>query len=373
MEKRDFYDVLGVNRGASKEEIRKAYRSLARRYHPDVNPGDPGAEKRFKEISEAYQVLSDDSKRSAYDRFGHEGLSGAGMDFGFSDFGFGGFSDIFDTFFGGRGARRARPAGPARGADLRYDMTISLADAAFGTEEQLSAPDLVECEKCRGTGSRSGAHRVACSTCAGTGEVRRARQTVFGQFVNITTCPDCRGEAKVVPDPCGECRGAGFVRGERKVLIKVPPGVASGTRLRLMGEGEPGEHGGPRGDLYVFVSVREHGLFRRDGENLHCEAPISFFQAALGDEIEVPTLYGAEKIRIPPGTQNGARFRLRGKGMPVLKSPQRGDLIVSVSVQVPRRLSRKQKELLTEFAREDGEESLRPQKSFFKRFKDLLD
>lgn len=368
MEKRDYYEVLGVGRGASKGDIRKAYRRLARQYHPDVNPDNPEAEQKFKELSEAYQVLSDDGKRAQYDRFGHEGLGGAGG-FGFEDFGFG---DIFDVFFGG-GRGRAAARGPARGTDLRYDKRIHLFDAAFGAEEEITIPGLEQCGKCEGTGSRSGSATVACSLCNGAGEIRQARRTVFGQFVNVTTCQNCGGTGRIVPDPCPACQGSGQVRGERKVMVKVPPGVETGTRLRLSGEGEPGERGGPRGDLYIFITVEEHDFFKREGEYVYCEIPVSFAQAALGDEIEVPTLYGTEKLGIPPGTQTGAQFRLRNKGMPILRSGYRGDQIVRLKVQVPKKLNKKQKDLLREFAETSGDELHRPQKKFFDRFRDLFE
>ena len=370
MEKGDYYEVLGLGRNASKEEIRSAYRKKARLLHPDVNPGNPHAEEQFKEISEAYQVLSDDSRRAAYDRFGHASVSSsAGFD-GFSDFGFGGFGDLFDMFFGTRRTGREREV--RRGNDLRFDMTISLHDAAFGTEEEVEIPDLVECKNCHGTGSRSGSHQVTCSTCRGTGEMRQARQTVFGQFINIITCPECRGAGRVVPDPCSACRGEGLVRGSRKVLVKIPPGIDTGTRLRLRGEGEIGERGAPRGDLYIFINVEEHEFFKRAGEDIHCEVPVSFVQATLGDEIEVPTLRGEEKLRIPPGTQSGAKFRLRHKGMPLLHSTRRGDQIIAVHVLVPERLTPRQKELLHEFEKSGGDETVKPQKGFFKQFKDLF-
>ncbi|MEW6201152.1 MAG: molecular chaperone DnaJ [bacterium] len=374
MEKRDYYDVLGIHRNAAKEEIRRAYRQKARLLHPDVNPDNPEAAEQFKEVSEAYQVLSDDSRRAAYDRFGHAGVSSTGVGFdGFGDFGFGGFGDLFDIFFGGSRGRRSGEPRVRQGNDLRYDMTISLYDAAFGTEEEVEIPDMVKCEGCQGTGSRSGTHRVTCSTCRGTGEMRQAQQTVFGQFVNITTCYECRGSGEVVPDPCSACRGEGFVRGARKVLVKIPAGIDTGTRLRLRGEGELGERGGPRGDLYIFITVEEHKFFKRAGEDIHCEVPVSFIQAALGDEIEVPTLRGVEKLRILAGTQSGAKFRLRNKGMPLLHSARRGDQIVTVRVVVPERLTARQKELLQDFATSIGDEIVKPQKSFFSRFKELFD
>lgn len=372
-EKQDYYETLGVPRNATADDMKKAYRRLARQYHPDVNPDNPSAEAMFKEVSEAYQVLTDDEKRAAYDRYGHEGLSGAGM--GGMDFGGFGFGDIFDMFFGegtrGRGRTAAR--GPRRGSDLRYDKSITIFDAAFGTEEEITIPDLADCPTCKGTGSRSGAPPVNCPACKGAGEIRNVRRTAFGQFVNVSPCIQCAGSGRSISDPCQECRGSGRVRGERKVAVKVPPGVSTGTRLRLSGEGEAGERGSARGDLYIFITVREHEFFKREGEHVFCEIPVSFVQLALGDDVEAPTLWGTEKLTIPAGTQSGMQFRLRGKGMPVLRGGHRGDQIVQLKVQVPKKLTSKQKQILKDFAVESGEDVHRPQKNFFNRFRDIFD
>lgn len=379
MARRDFYEVLGVKHDASADDIRKAYRSLARKLHPDVN-ADEGAEAQFKDVSEAYQILSDPEKRRVYDAYGFEGLAGAGAN-GFGDFGFGGFGDLFDMFFGGGGGggrRTSRRQGPARGSDLRYDMEISFFDAVFGTEVEIEIPAIVDCEKCDGSGSATKASPVTCDRCGGTGEVRHAQRTPFGQLVNVVTCPHCHGAGRVAQDPCRECRGVGKVRSARKVEVKVPGGVDTGQRLRLMGEGEPGDIGGQRGDLYVFINVAEHEFFKRDGQNIHCEIPISFVQAALGADVLVPTLdnhekkTSFEKLKIPAGTQTGATFRLREKGVPSLRGGRRGDQYVTVRVLVPKDMSSKQKKILEEFAQEAGEEVRAPQKSFFGRIKDMM-
>ena len=370
MAKRDFYEVMGVPRTATQEELKKAYRQLARKLHPDVNPGDARAEERFKEVSEAYQALSDEQKRAVYDRYGHEGLSGRGT--GGDGFGFGGFTDIFDMFFGGGGRGGGRPHGPARGSDLRYEIEISFRDAAFGKDAEIEIPSLTNCEKCKGTGSASGASPARCSRCGGTGEFRQSRQTLFGQMVNVQTCPSCRGTGTEIQDPCHSCRGTGRTRIAKKLRVSIPAGVDSGQRLRLTGEGEPGERGGPRGDLYVEIYIREHEFFKRDGQDVFCEIPISFTQAALGDDIDVPTLYGNHAIKIPPGTQTGSAFRLRGMGFPHLRGMHKGDQHVVMKVVTPDKLSAKQKKILTEFAEESGDEISRPQKKILKKLKEMF-
>lgn len=381
MSKRDYYEVLGVSRDASEEEIKKAYRRLARQYHPDVNKDDPKAEEKFKEISEAYKVLSTPELRAQYDRFGHaafDGTQGAGPgQGGFDPFegfggfgGFGGFDDIFDMFFGGGTERRAR-GGPRKGADLRYDLELSFEQAVFGYEAEIEVPRTEECDRCRGTKAEPGTPIRDCPQCGGSGEVRQARQTPFGQFVNVQPCGRCRGEGKVVETPCRECRGSGTVHRRRTIKVKIPPGVDDGHRLRLAGEGEAGMGGGPPGDLYVFITVQPDDFFERQGNDLHCEVPISFVQAALGDEIEVPTLGGTAKLKVPEGTQSGTRFRLRGHGVPDPRGYGRGDQYVLVRVVTPTRLSPKQRELLKEFARAGGDE-VPEGKRFFDRVKDAL-
>lgn len=348
--RRDYYEVLGLGRDASTEEIKKAYRRLARQYHPDANKDDPQAAQKFSEITEAYDVLSDADKRARYDRFGHAGVGdGAGAGEGFGDFGFG---DLFDMFFGGGGGRRR---GPQRGADLRYDMSISFEEAVFGVEKEITIPRTEACDNCAGSGSRPGTYPSTCSTCGGTGQVQAVQNTPFGRFVNVATCAACRGQGRIITDPCPVCRGQARVRKQRKVTVRVPAGVDSDSRLRLSGEGEAGEPGAPPGDLYVVIRIQPHPVFRRDGDDVYCEVPISFAQAALGTEIEVPTLEGPVQLKIPEGTQTGTSFRLKGKGVPRLRGFGRGDQYVKVAVVVPKNLNQKEKDLLRQWAQLRGE------------------
>lgn len=376
MDKRDYYEVLGVSRNATSDEIKKAYRKLARKYHPDATPGDKDAEAKFKEISEAYVVLSDPEKRAGYDRFGHAGADGQGFG-GFEGFGdFGGLGDIFEMFFGG-GGRTRRRTGPERGQDIRTDMEISLEEAAFGLEREVKVPRVETCGTCGGSGAAAGSKPKTCLACAGTGQVQFTQSTPFGRIVQSRTCDRCRGTGQVIEKPCPTCRGAGSVRKTRSIKVKVPPGVDNGSRLRLAGEGEAGTRGGPPGDLYVYIHVKQHKLFRREGDDLICEIPLSFVQAALGDEIDVPTLEGKEKLKIPEGTQPGTVFRIRGKGVPHLSGFGRGDQHVRIKVMIPGKLSEKQKELLREFARLDNGESVQGKgqagdKSFFEKMKDAF-
>lgn len=372
--KRDYYEVLGVSRDASPEEIKKAYRKLARQYHPDANPGDKTAEERFKEIAEAYEVLSDPEKRANYDRFGHAGVNGqgfGGFGEGFGGFGtdFGGFGDLFDIFFGG--ATRAR-RGPQKGADVRVDLEISFKEAAFGVEKDIRVMRVEECDHCGGTGAAPGSAPKKCPVCQGTGQVQFSQSTPFGRIMQTHTCDRCRGTGRIIEKPCGACNGSGLVRRPRTIHVKIPAGVDTGTRLRVPGEGEAGLRGGPRGDLYVYISVRPHRFFRREGNDVICEVPISFAQAALGDEIEVPTLDGTAKIRVPEGTQHGTEFRLRGKGIPDLNGYGRGDQFVRVKVVTPTRLSERQKQLLREFAATFGENPSGEAKGFFEKVKDAF-
>lgn len=373
MAKRDYYEVLGVARNASADEIKKAYRKLARQYHPDANPDDPDAEAKFKEISEAYVVLSDPEKRANYDRFGHAGVDGQGFG-GFGGFGdFGGLGDIFEMFFGGGTRRRT---GPERGPDIRTDLEITLKEAAFGLERDIKIPRVETCSTCGGTGAAAGTRPRTCPACDGTGQVQFAQSTPFGRIVQSRTCDRCRGTGQVIEKPCPTCHGAGQVRKSRSIKVKVPPGVDNGTRLRLAGEGEAGLRGGPPGDLYVYIHVKPHRFFKREGDDLICEVPISFAQAALGDELEVPTLEGSTRLRIPEGTQTGTVFRIKGKGIPHVNGYGRGDQHVRVKVVTPSKLSERQKELLKEFARLGGEQLQSPgytgEKSFFEKMRDAF-
>ncbi len=369
--KKDYYEVLGVSRDAEQDEIKKAYRKLARKYHPDRNPDDPGAADKFKEITEAYKVLSDPHKRAQYDRHGHAGMEGA--DFGdFGDFSqdFSGFEDIFDMFFGGREARTSRR--PRRGADLQYRMTLKFEEAAFGGEKEIKIPRIENCPDCQGSGSQAGSHPETCPQCGGQGEMRFRHQTAFGSFVQTRPCDRCRGQGQVVTDPCKTCQGQGQVRRQRNLKVNIPPGVDTGHKLRMAGEGEAGPNNGPPGDLYIVIEVEEHPIFKREGSNLYCEVPISVVQAALGDEIKVPTLEGKVSLKIPPGTQPDRRFRLKNKGLQDVQGYGRGDLFIKARVVIPEKLNRKQKELLEEFARISGEELNPEQKSFLEKVRDAF-
>lgn len=374
--KRDYYEVLGVGKGASPEEIKKSYRQLARKYHPDVNK-EPDAEDKFKEINEAYEILSDDQKRGMYDRFGHAGVGGAGGFGGFQDFG--GFRDPFEIFeevFGGLGgfsrSRRQR-GGPRRGADLRYEMTLEFEEAVFGVEKEIEVPRQETCNTCNGNGVEPGTSPIRCPECNGTGEIRR--QTGF--FINIGTCPRCQGRGEIITSPCRECRGQGRIVKTRRLSVKVPAGVDNGTQIRLSGEGESGTLGGPPGNLYVVVRVKPHDYFRRNEETIHLELGINITQAALGDEVEVPTLDGKEMMTIPAGTQTGDTIRLRGKGVPRLRrdgsNMGRGDQIVTLQVRTPTNLTKEQRHLLLELGKTlDREVIPQKEKSFFDRIRDAL-
>jgi molecular chaperone DnaJ len=368
--KRDYYEVLGVERSADAEQLKRAYRALALKYHPDRNPDDPHAEEKFKEASEAYAVLSDPDKRRAYDRFGHEGV-GAGA--GFQDFGdLGAFGDVlndlFGDFFGTRGGGPRRRGRGRRGADLRYQLEIELRDVLEGKEARVQIPKMRPCESCAGSGARAGTRPESCGRCRGTG------QLMFQQgFFRISRpCDACGGAGEVVKERCTGCRGSGRVESQQTLTVKIPAGVEHGTRLRLAGEGEAGIEGGPSGDLYVDVAVRPHPFFSRDGPDLHCQVPVQFVQAALGAEVEVPTLEGKVTVRVPDGTQSGKVLRLAGRGLPTLGSRSRGDQLVQIFVEVPIKMTERQRELLEEFAKESGADVSPVTKSFLEKLRDFL-
>lgn len=347
MANRDYYEVLGVQRGAGNDEIKKAYRRLAMKYHPDRNPNDPDSLEHFKEVQAAYDILSDARKRQAYDQFGHAGVdAGAAAGGGRHAGGFSGFGDIFDSVFGDIfGQAGTRGEQMYRGADLRYDLELSLEEAVNGTTVKIRVPKLVTCETCDGTGAKPGTSPVTCTTCDGMGQVRMQQ----GFFAIQQTCPTCRGSGRIIREYCSSCRGEGRIRDNKTISVKVPPGVDSGDRIRLTGEGEAGINGGPSGDLYVQIRVKEHPIFTRDGADLYCEVPISFVAAVLGGEMEVPTLDGRVTLKVPSETQTGKQFRLRGKGVRTVRSASKGDLICRVTIETPVNLNRKQKELLKEF------------------------
>jgi molecular chaperone DnaJ len=365
MAKRDFYEVLGVPKGASRDEIKKAYRQLAIKYHPDRNPGSKDAEEKFKEATEAYEILADERRRRAYDQYGFAGLNGMGQptaqDFstifqGFEDI-FGDLGGIFDTFFGGGGGRGRRTTGRGfvqGGADLRYDMEISFLEAAFGAKKEVSYARAERCDACRGTGSDKGSGRKLCPTCGGSGQVRRNS----GFFSIASTCPTCNGEGEIIEKPCSVCRGAGTVRREHSITITIPAGIEDGKRLSVAGQGDAGANGSPDGDLYVFLRVQPHELFERDGKDIYCAVPISVSQAALGAEILVPTLdEKTVRVSVPPGSQNGRVLRLRGEGIPELHNPsRRGDMYIKVIVRIPTKVNARARELLKELAEVSGDD-----------------
>lgn len=368
MAKRDYYEILGVSKTATEQELKKAYRRVAMKHHPDRNPGNKEAEDQFKEASEAYEVLSDSSKRGAYDQFGHAGVDAAGG-MGGGAGGFGSFSDIFgDVFgdiFGGAGGR----GGPSRGADLRYTLELSLEEAVRGTNVKIKIPTLVGCEPCHGSGAKPGSKPTTCSTCGGHGQVRMQQ----GFFSVQQTCPTCRGKGKIIADPCAKCHGQGRIEETKTLNVKVPPGVDTGDRIRLSGEGEAGMDGGPSGDLYVQVSVKEHEFFQREGRDLYCEVPISMIDACLGGELEVPTLNGRVKLKVPEGTQTGKLFRLRSKGVAPVRGGPTGDLLCRVVIETPVQLNHKQKELLQELrASMTGTQHSPKQSSWFEGMKNFF-
>jgi molecular chaperone DnaJ len=370
MTDRDYYEILGVPRNASNEEIKKAFRGLARQYHPDVSQAED-SEERFKEINEAYAVLSDAEKRAAYDRFGHAGVRGAGgvpgVDFDFPD-----FADIFGEFFGfGRTSRRARNM-PRRGADLQYRLDLTFEEAVFGVEKDVEITRDEVCETCNGSGAEPGTSPVRCATCGGSGEVRQARQTILGSMVQVTTCPTCNGTGETIETPCHTCGGRGLQRRTRKKTVAVPAGVDTGTQIRLGGEGQPGVNGGPHGNLYLTINVKPHKYFRRRSDDIMLDLDINIAQATLGADVEVPTVDGLEKLKIPSGTQPGKVLRLRNKGVPHLRSNGRGDQLVVINVNIPSRLAPEQRELFEQLAETMGSEVRPQERSFLDWLKDTL-
>jgi len=374
MAKRDFYEVLGVNKNASGDELKKSYRKLAMQYHPDRNQGDEKAEQKFKELNEAYEVLKDEQKRAAYDQYGHAAFENSGgprAGAGGFDFG-GGFADIFDEMFGDiMGRRGGVGRAQTRGQDLRYNMEVSLEDAFHGKKATITVPSSVVCGSCDGTGGKDGAQPETCGTCGGAGKVRSQQ----GFFTVERTCPGCGGAGRVIKDPCTTCRGTGRERKDKTLEVTIPPGVEDGTRIRLAGEGEAGLNGAPAGDLYIFLGLKPHRLFQRDGANVYMRVPIAMTTAALGGEVEVPTIEGRKvRVTIPQGCQNGHQFRLRGKGMNVLRSTARGDMFLEAAIEVPVNLTTNQKELLREFEKDSDQKTYSPEtQGFFDKIKDFFE
>lgn len=373
---RDFYEILDIEKDASEADIKRAYRNLAKKYHPDLNPDNSEAEHKFKEATAAYEILSDPDKRSRYDRYGHAGVdpqAGSGDFGGFGDI----FEDIFDIFGGGFGgySQGARRNGPAKGTDLRYNLNLEFREAVFGVEKEIQFRRSESCSTCKGSGAAPGSHKETCTKCHGSGQIKYAQQTPLGQFVRVGTCDVCNGSGEVIEKKCGTCGGSGKENKSIKIKVKVPAGVDNGSVISLREEGEAGSNGGPAGDLYVYVSVKEDPLFKRQGNHLFIDVPITFTEAALGAEIEVPTLEGVESFNLSEGTQTGTRFKLKGKGVPSLRGIGKGDLYFTVNIKVPSKISEKQKNLLLEFANESGEkykQANEQKKGFFNKVKDAF-
>lgn len=373
-EKRDYYEVLGVSKGASEEEIKKAYKKLARKYHPDMNPGDKEAEEKFKEVNEANEILSDPEKKARYDQFGFAGVDpsyGAGAGGGFTGgFDFGDLGDIFGSFFGGGfGGTRANPNAPQRGESLRTSVTISFEEAAFGCEKEVSIDRVEQCGECHGSGCAAGTTAEVCPDCRGSGVVQQRRQTPLGFMSTSAPCGRCGGKGRIIHQPCKHCGGKGMVRKRKTLSVNIPAGIDNAQTISLRGQGNAGKNGGPAGDLLIVVAVRPHDIFRREGTSVLCEAPITFTQAVLGAELEIPTIDGKVKYSIPEGTQSGTTFRLKGKGIPGLNGRGRGDQYVTVYIETPRNLSREQKEALKKFSELLGEKNYEDSKGFFGKFK----
>lgn len=374
-DKRDYYDVLGVSKGASDDEIKKAYRKEAKKYHPDLHPGDKQAEAKFKEVNEAYEVLSDADKRSRYDQFGHAGVDpnfGAGGTGG----GFGGgfdFSDIFDMFGGGFGGfGGSRRNGPRRGEDIRKVIEVTFEEAAFGCKKKLNITKQESCKSCGGSGAKAGTHPETCSRCGGRGQVQTQTRTPLGYMTNVTTCPECRGTGKIIKEPCRDCHGTGRVSTPKTIEIDIPHGINDGQTMQLSGQGEPGERGGPNGDLLITIRIKRHEIYRREDFDVYIDLPVTFVQATLGATVKVPTLDGIVEYDIPEGTQAGAVFRLRGKGVPYIRGKGRGDEYVTIEVEIPKNLTAKQKDLLRQFEAEAEGKNYKKQKGFLDKMKDLF-
>ena len=375
-QKRDYYEVLGVSRGASEDEIKKAYKKMARKYHPDLNPGDKTAEEKFKEVNEAYEVLSDADKKARYDQYGHAGVD---PNFGAGGFGggfdgsvdFGDLGDIFGSFFGGGfgGGRRTNPNAPQRGESIRMSIAISFEEAAFGCEKAVTVERYETCDTCHGNGCAPGTSPEVCPDCHGTGTVQVRRQTPMGVFATSSPCPKCGGKGRIIHQPCKDCRGSGMVRKKKTIQASIPAGIDNGQTISIRGQGNAGKNGGPAGDLLITITVRPHELFRREGTSVLCEAPITFTQAVLGAELEIPTIDGKVKYTLPEGTQSGTTFRLKGKGIPSINGRGRGDQYVTVYIETPKNLNKEQKEALKKFAETMGESNYEEQKKFFKKFK----
>lgn len=376
-DKRDYYEVLGVQKGASADEIKKAYRKEAKKYHPDLHPGDKAAEAKFKEVNEAYEVLSDDDKKARYDQFGHAGVDpnfGAGGGGAYGG-GFGDFGDIFENIFGGGfgfGGGGSRRNGPRRGSDIRKMVELTFEEAAFGCKKNITLDKMEECAVCHGTGAKPGTTAQTCGRCGGTGQVTTQTRTPLGYMRNVTTCPECRGEGKIIKDPCTECRGSGKVRRQKTIEVDIPQGINDGQTMQISGGGEPGERGGPAGDLLITIRIKKHNIFTRDEFDVHITIPITFAQAALGDTIKVPTISGVVEYDIPPETQTGSVFRLRGKGIPFIRSKGRGDQYVTVEIETPKNLTQKQKDLLREFDGTIEEKNYKKSKGFFDTMKEIF-
>ena len=377
-DKRDYYDVLGISKGATDDEIKKAYRREAKKYHPDLHPGDKEAEAKFKEVNEAYEVLSDADKKSRYDQFGHAGVdpnfgaggAGGGFGGGFGGFDFGDIFDMFGGGFGGFGSSRRN--GPKRGADIRKEIEITFEEAAFGCKKKITIIKQENCKNCGGSGAKPGTSAQTCQKCGGRGQVQTQTRTPLGYMTNVTTCPDCHGSGKIIKEPCQECHGSGKVRMQKTVEINIPQGINDGQTMQMSGHGEPGERGGPNGDLLILIKIKKHELYKREEFDVYIDFPVTFTQAALGATVQVPTLDGIVEYDIPEGTQAGSVFRLKGKGIPYIRGRGRGDQYVKIEVEIPKNLSQKQKSILLEFENETEGKNYKRQKSFIDKVKDLF-